>query len=203
MVERAAAGDVGEARQVREAVAAAGRDRTALAPLLDALGRHAAAGSLDALELVLHAVDSLDLARAAVQRLILDEHAIDGVVQDALVAVATSIRGYRGDARLSTWVHQIARNTAVSHLRRRRDEAPLPDELAGGAARISSIIASRVSIAAVLAELPPNYRDPVVLRDVEQLGYDRIGARLGLPESTVRTRVARGRALVAAQLRGA
>jgi len=202
-VARAAAGDLGEARRLRDAMAAAGRDRDALAPMLDALGRHAAAGSLAALELVLHAIDANDLARSAVRRLVLDEHAVDDVVQDALVAVARSIGSYRGDARLSTWVHQIARNTAVSHLRRRRDAAPLPDELAGGAARISSMIASRVSIAAVLAELPPAYRDPVVLRDVEQLGYDVIGTRLELPESTVRTRVARGRALVAARLRDA
>ena len=57
------------------------------------------------------------------------------------------------------------------------------------------MIATRVSLAALLDELPPAYRHPVVLRDVEQLAYDEIGVRLGLGEATVRSRVARGRAL--------
>lgn len=200
-VRRAAAGDPLAARTVRDALRAAGRDHAALAPLLDPLARRAAAGADAALELLLWAVDHLGLAHPAVRRLVLDESAAQDVLQDVLIAVAESVHGYRGDARFTTWLHALARNTAVGHLRRRRETVGLEEVPERGAARISSLIASRVALGAVLEGLPAAYRDPVVLRDVEQLGYDQIGARLGLKPATVRSRVARGRALVAGRLR--
>lgn len=189
-------------------------DRTALraatgterADLLDRLAGDAV-DDRAALETLLWAVDDLDLARPAVRRLVIGEVDVDDVVQDVLITVADRLHTFRGDARFTTWLHQVARHKAIAHLRRRRDEAPLPDdgtETPGtDAARLSSMIATRASVRAALDDLPARYRDPVVLRDVDHLAYDRIAARLDLPAATVRTRVARGRALAAATLRRA
>lgn len=198
---RAAAREVPAAEDVRRRLDAAGTDRDALAPVLDPLATAAAAGSEEALDLLLDAVDRLGLARPAVRRLVLDSDAVDDVCQDVLIAVAEGVHRFRGDARFTTWLHGLARNKAVDHLRRRRDEPidALPEH--DDAARISSMVATRLDLDAILAGLPPMYTEPVLLRDVEQLDYATIADRLGLNAATTRSRVARGRALVAARLK--
>ena len=53
-----------------------------------------------------------------------------------------------------------------------------------------------------LDQLPDEFRLPVVLRDVADLDYAEIAEQLGLPPGTVRSRIARGRAKLAALLDG-
>jgi RNA polymerase sigma-70 factor (ECF subfamily) len=189
-------------RQARESLQRVDRgDGDALAARLDPVAGAAAGGSPEALELLVWAVDELDLARAAIRRVLVDEADVDDVAQDVLVAVAEGIHGFRGDARFTTWLHQVARFKAIAFLRRKRPAEALPEtERLGDAARISSMIASRTSIADVLRALPEEYREPVILRDLEHLPYDELARRLGMNINTAKTRVARGRALVAARL---
>lgn len=168
--------------------------------LLDELAGTAAAGDLAALDALLRTLDERRLVRTAVRRTIVAEADLDDVVQDVMVAVAEGIGGFRGEARFTTWMGGIARHKALAHLRRRRDEAPLPDELVGDARRVSSVLATRATVEDVITRLPDIYRSVVVLRDVEQRPYDEIATTLGLNEHTVRTRAARGRAVAAALL---
>jgi RNA polymerase sigma-70 factor, ECF subfamily len=185
----------------REALRAAAGDRDAIAALLDPLAREAAGGAPEAVEVLVWAVDELGLARPAIRNLLVDEADVEEVTQDVLVAVAETIGGFRGDARFTTWLHQVARFKAIAFLRRRRETAALPgDEAVGDAQRISSMIATRASIDEVLRQLPDEYRQPVLLRDVQQLPYDQLAERLALNINTAKSRVARGRALVAARL---
>lgn len=160
----------------------------------------AATGDIEALEHLLWAIDELRLVRRAIRRMIVDDGGAEEVEQDVLVAVAESIPTFRGDARFTTWVHQIARHKAIAHLRRQRRTEPLPDDL-GDAARISSMIATRTDLDRVITALPDLYRLAVVLRDVERHPYADVAARLGVNVNTAKTRVARGRALAAASLR--
>jgi RNA polymerase sigma-70 factor (ECF subfamily) len=164
---------------------------------LDLLARHAAGGSPLAAELLVEAIDQQGIARRAVRRFLFDDRAVDDVVQDTLVTVAQSIGSFRGESRLTTWVHRLARNRAVDHLRRARAADPLDDDHVGPAARMSSMIVSRESVRQMLEELPPHYRDAVLLRDVERLPYADVAERLGLNLNTVKSHVARGRALLA------
>ncbi len=124
------------------------------------------------------------------------------VEQDVLVVVAETIGSFRGEARFTTWLHQVARFKAIAHLRRRRDALRLGEEEGvGDAVRISSMIASRTVLDDAIGGLPDLCRDAVVLRDVEQLPYAEVAERLELNLNTVKARVARGRALAAAKLR--
>ena len=217
-VVAAGEGDRAAQRRVRQALRALGpSDREAVAELVDPVARAAAAGSPGAVELLVWAVDELGLARPAIRRLLVDDADVDEVAQDVLVAVAETVRGFRGESRFTTWLHQVARFKAIAHLRRRAP-APVADPegadggpggpdgpggpggRVGDAQRISSMIATRASIGEVLRDLPDEYREPVVLRDVEQLSYEELSSRLGLKPNTAKTRVARGRALVAARL---
>ncbi|MEE6288145.1 RNA polymerase sigma factor [Georgenia sp. MJ173] len=137
-------------------------------------------------------------ARAA----LLDEAAVDDVAQDALISVAASIGSFRGSSKITTWVHRIVRHRVVDHLRRQRATSPLPPDDLGPAERMSSMIATRATVRAALASLPELYRDPVTMRDLGGLTYDEIAQRLDRSIGTVKSQVSRGRALVAATLRG-
>lgn len=180
-------------------------DSAARSVLLDPLAV-AASQSEAALELLLWAIDELRLADPSLRRLLVADPDLDEARQDVLVAVAEIIGGFRGEARFTTWLHQVARYKAIALLRRRRPDqgdgaVPLDDDPGpGDAARLSSIIATRVSVTDVVAGLPDLYREAVVLRDVDQRTYDEIAATLDLNVNTAKARVARGRALVAARL---
>ncbi|MGH9210473.1 MAG: RNA polymerase sigma factor [Acidimicrobiales bacterium] len=185
---------------IRTALRRAASDPESLAALIDPLAAHAAAGSLAHLELVVWAIDELRLADFTIRRLVLDESDADDVAQDVLVAVAETISGFRGEARFTTWLNGVARFKAIAHLRRKRDEAPLDDVGPTDAERISSMLANRVVLQELLDDLPEHYRAAVVLRDVQQLPYQEITRRLAINVNTAKSRVARGRALVAARL---
>lgn len=194
-----AAGDAIAARQVVDDVGRRDADRD---DLLEELARRAASGSLLATELLAEVVDRRGLARAAVRRVLVDETAIDDVAQDTLIAMAASIGSFRGDAKFVTWLYRLGRNRAVDHLRRMRATEPLDDGDVGEAQRISSLIAGRQAAQQLVRRLPPAYREAVVLRDIERLSYDEAARLLRRNVNTVKTRVARGRALLAAMLEG-
>jgi len=181
-------------------VRAAASARDALADVLQPVAVRAAAGDSDALEDLIWAVDELRLARPAVRRLVVREADAEEVEQDVLVAVAETIGSFRGDARFTTWLYPVARHKAIAHLRRRNNALALGAEV-GDAARISSIIASRTVLDSVIGAMPELYREAIVLRDVEERPYAEVAERLGVNINTVKSRVARGRALAAARLR--
>jgi len=164
---------------------------------LDVLARHATGGSQMAVELLIEAIDRWGVARSAVRRVLLDEAALDDVTQDTLITVAQAVGSFRGEAKFTTWLHQLARNRAVDHLRRVRAAEPLGDHDHSEAARMSSMVASRAVVRQLLEELPERYRDAVLLRDVERLPYAEAAVRLGRNVNTVKSHVARGRALLA------
>lgn len=114
---------------------------------------------------------------------------------------------FDGRAAFSTWAYRVTTNACLDELRRRarrpsldlpEDGARLPDSAPDAAAGI----ADRLLIDEALAELPEEFRVAVVLRDLCDLDYAEIAATLGIPPGTVRSRIARGRALLARRLTG-
>ena len=67
---------------------------------------------------------------------------------------------------------------------------------------IDQRVTDRMDVDAALATLPPEFRAPVVLRDLCQLDYAEIAEVLAIPPGTVRSRIARGRAALVPLLRG-
>lgn len=191
------------ARWWRQQVTAVGPDGADRADLLDPVALRASAGDVDALDDLLWAIDELKLARRTIRRLVVADVDAEEVEQDVLVAVAETIAAFRGEARFTTWLHQVARHKAIAALRRRDHATPLRDDDMGDAARISSTIATRTALDGAIGGLPDLYRDAVVLRDVERCPYVEVAARLDLNVNTAKSRVARGRALAAAALRDA
>jgi RNA polymerase sigma-70 factor (ECF subfamily) len=128
--------------------------------------------------------------------------------QEALLAVVRGLPRFDGRAAFSTWSYRVATNACLDELRRRRrrPDPGLPDDdtLLGAdpAGPIDDVVIGEMTIDAALQELPPDFRAAVVLRDVCSLDYAEIAEVLGVPPGTVRSRIARGRALLAARLGG-
>jgi RNA polymerase sigma-70 factor (ECF subfamily) len=132
-----------------------------------------------------------------------DDEAFDAT-QEIFLRVWRGLPGFRGDAKLSTWVFQIAWNYLRGHHRRHgRHLAAVADESEQIVARtpdpapgperqaLSADLLDRVSDA--MHRLPEHYRVVVWLRDGEDLSYAEIADVLDLPVGTVRSRLARAR----------
>lgn len=124
------------------------------------------------------------------------------VAQEAFLRAHRAIAGFRGEAKLSTWLYAIVSRLCLGRLgsgeRRllRQGEETLARLADGGAGPAGA--AERGELEAALhraiAELPEERRLVVVLRDLEGLSYEEIAEALGLELGTVRSRLHRARA---------
>ena len=148
----------------------------------------------------------LDDAYTLARYLLRDEHDAQDVVQDAVLRAFRHFHGYAGgDAR--AWLLTIVRNCCLTWQRRTRtDRNTIPltadtVEASGPASDQLAIDSSeRAIVERALAELPPEFREVVVLREVEDLSYKEISDVIGVPIGTVMSRLARARKRLAALL---
>lgn len=130
------------------------------------------------------------------------------LTQDIFLKAWMALPDWRPEARLSTWLLQIARNAALDVLRRRErvgfsaldalpevaDPAPGPDANYAGRQRQARLLDA-------LGQIAPEHREILLLREVEDLSYADIGTTLGLTEGTVKSRLARARTALLARYR--
>jgi RNA polymerase sigma-70 factor (ECF subfamily) len=132
-------------------------------------------------------------------RITVDRFDAEDAVQDALVAAWHHLGTFRGDAAVSTWLYRIAANAATAIVRRRRpeptDELPTP-----GAPDFSQSLVDGDLVQRCLAQLPPVFREALVLRELCDLSYDAVAAHQGVGIQTVKSRLHRARGLFRAAL---
>jgi RNA polymerase sigma-70 factor (ECF subfamily) len=165
------------------------------------LAAAAAQGDRSALEILL--ARHFDRVYAICRRVLLnDQDALDAT-QEALIAITRGIASFDGRARFTTWCYRVATNAALDEIRRRK-RRPMPVETLpdapGSTTGIDDHVADVLDVDAALAELAPEFRTAVALRDLADLDYAEIAAVLGIPPGTVRSRIARGRAALADRL---
>ena len=160
-------------------------------------------GDVEAFERVIlpHLDDAYTLARY----LLRDEHDAQDVVQDAALRALRYFSGYSGgDAR--SWLLAIVRNVSLTWRRRHRDlatsvditELPVADHRETDTRAVDA--SERARIIRALEQLPDEYREVIVLREVQELSYKEISTIVGVPIGTVMSRLARGRKRLAALL---
>jgi RNA polymerase sigma-70 factor (ECF subfamily) len=138
------------------------------------------------------------------RRIVLDpEDALDAT-QEAMIAVARGVARFDGRSAFSTWMYRVATNAALDELRRqRRRPVPTDDEATprrDPTLAVDEAVSTRLDVDSALATLPDEFRVAVVLRDLCDLDYAEIADALDVPAGTVRSRIARGRALLRDQL---
>ena len=139
--------------------------------------------------------------------------------QEVFLRVFRTIQSFRGQSALRTWIYRIVVNQARNRQRwwRRRhraqqvsldehirDHGDLPEQTNGGSpdrALDRKELADRIRIA--LDNLPFDQRTALVLREIDGLSYEEIGFSLGIAVGTVKSRLARARESLRAQLRDA
>ena len=129
------------------------------------------------------------------------EEAADAV-QDACLSAYRAAASFRGDARVTTWLHRIVVNACLDRVRRQaaRPTVPLPEQLP---AEPRDRLAERETVLDVgraLALLPVEQRTAIVLVDLEGMSVEQAAAVLGVPSGTVKSRCSRGRARLAVTL---
>ena len=134
----------------------------------------------------------------------------EDLTQEVFIRAYRNLHRFRGEAKFSTWLYQIAKNMAFNKLRefKRRvygwlkpnhtnDEGePLIEQIASDDRDPESLLEGRESnhhVQKAIAELNPVWRAALILRDIEEMSYEEIGEILGLAQGTVKSRIHRAR----------
>lgn len=123
-------------------------------------------------------------------------------VQDACLSAFRSAASYRGDARVTTWLHRIVVNACLDRARRQavRPTVPLPEQPPPDTRDRLAEAETHLVVSAALAALPEEQRLAIVLVDLQGLSVDEAAAVLAVPAGTVKSRCFRGRARLAVAL---
>lgn len=133
------------------------------------------------------------------------EEAADAL-QDALLSAYRNAGGYRGEAKVTTWLHRVVVNACLDRVRRRQARPTVPMPERGGSTepvdRTDALAAreTALEIEAALAELPVEQRCAIMLVDVHGMPLDDVASVLGVPVGTIKSRCSRGRARLALSL---
>lgn len=155
------------------------------------------------------ALPHLGAAYSLARWLVHNEHDAEDLVQDAYLRALKFFSGYYGgDSR--AWLLTIVRNTCYTWLQRNRAQPltepiddQLEDELGLDFADPEALLLQRVDSQMVrdaLRELPVEFREVVVLRELEALSYKEIAVIVDIPIGTVMSRLKRGRTRLSALL---
>jgi len=122
--------------------------------------------------------------------------------QETFLAAFRNLRGFRGDAKVSSWLHRIAVNQCITRQRRAkvRGETALEDEAERNAAvfalpidaspaRSAEAIERSHAVRKAVISLPPELRQVVVMKEFEELTFQQIADALEIPLSTVKSRL--------------
>jgi RNA polymerase sigma-70 factor (ECF subfamily) len=126
---------------------------------------------------------------------------LDDLLQEVAMSLVRKVSEVRDPAALKPWLRTVAMNAALASARsgrkRARDQG-IEDEntYAGRGVTPESKPEEREEgrrLMELAEKLPDGYREPLLLKALHDLSYREIGAILGLPETTIETRIARGR----------
>lgn len=98
------------------------------------------------------------------------------------------------------WVRTTAYRIAVSRWRRRKRGERSPDRALGSSGVSAAVDESHVALVAALKQLPEAQRQALVLHHIADLPVQQVAAEVGVPEGTIKARLSRGRAALAALL---
>jgi len=168
------------------------------------------AGEVDAFEVLVrrHQKRMLNIAYRIIGNY---EEACESV-QDAFISAYKNIKGFKGEAKFSTWLYAIAINHSKNRLKRLRtrryreaystnNPIPTPDgEIQGDPPSNEPTALDRLEardvqqkVQGCINALNAEFREIIILRDIQGFSYDEISAMLKVPEGTVKSKLFRAR----------
>lgn len=129
----------------------------------------------------------------------------DDVAQDVFTRLVRCLGQFRGDSAFQTWLHRIVVNVSLMALRRRRSRIPTEslDALVGESGEYLAALAeedgalrgaaNKAAMVTAFAQLSPNHREILLLRDVWGYSVEEVCGILGVGESAVKSRTRQAR----------
>lgn len=138
----------------------------------------------------------------------------EDIVQETFLRLYRNKHAYRQIAKFSTWIYTIAGNLAKTELRKRKrrkvvsisdigfddKEYEIEDEMADTEQSTNSLLTDKI-IQNAIDDLPPRFKQVIILRDIQELSYEEIGSILHIPLGTVKSRVNRARLKLQSKLK--
>jgi RNA polymerase sigma-70 factor (ECF subfamily) len=141
--------------------------------------------------------------RVLAYHLLRDSDLMNDALQDTFVKAWAGLPGFRGDAVLGTWLHQICYRICLDYLRRQKVRpagVELDDDLADPTDDVDGLTL-RDQVNAALGRLPVEQRAVLLLVDREGYDYATVAAALEIPVGTVASRLSHARAAMRRTLR--
>ena len=164
------------------------------------------AGDTDAFEALV--LEHQNKVYSLALRMVGNEEDARDMAQEAFIRAFNSLASFRGESKFSVWLYRLTSNICIDFLRGRakrrtvslnwededgeEGELEIPDERFSPEARLERT-ELRESVRRGLDSLSPEYREILLLREINGLSYDEISRALNLEEGTVKSRIARAR----------
>jgi RNA polymerase sigma-70 factor, ECF subfamily len=144
-------------------------------------------------------------------RMLGNRHDAEDMLQEIFLTAHRKLQGYRGDARLSTWMFRLATNLCLDHLRSKamrmsratssidEDDAMEPVSAAPGPA-VGAV--QHIDLERAVARLPQGCRAAFLLHDVEGFEHREVASMLGISEGTSKSQVHKARLKLRGYLAG-
>jgi RNA polymerase sigma-70 factor, ECF subfamily len=155
-----------------------------------------------------------------IYRFIGDYEEATDLTQETFISAFRHFDRFRGEAKVFTWLYQIARNLCINRVRQRdrqralriesldqprdlEDEDGMTREVADWSGSPQTVLEDkelRQRILTAIDSLPPDYKEVVVLREFQNMSYNDIVEATGLTLENVKTRLSRARAMLRRKL---
>ncbi|MCI0693823.1 RNA polymerase sigma factor [candidate division KSB1 bacterium] len=138
---------------------------------------------------------------------------VEDLVQDIFIKILRRLNTFEGRSALFTWIYEITVNQCRDELRRRKRRRwfslqALPEETVERVAVEEESVSAQIeanelrdNLRRELNKLEPKYRELVVLRDLEGLGYDEIARISGTDEKLVKSRLYQARQILSTKMK--
>jgi len=129
--------------------------------------------------------------RYFINRLLDNSELTEDIFQDTWLTVIRRIHGLRDIDAFPAWLYRIARNKVYQQLRKKRNVSGLDENIAvvDHAEDDDFSVEDAAKVHKCLKELPPEYREVLMLRFLEQMSYQQISQVLNCKLGTVRSRL--------------
>lgn len=126
----------------------------------------------------------------------------EDIVQESFIKIYTNLRSFDQNKNFSSWAYRITHNNMIDSVRRDKPTVSIEENdwvsnIADSNVDIGADLElkqTRQEVQAAVCKLPLKYKDVVVLHYFEGYGYEDISDILGIPTSSVGTRLRRGKA---------
>jgi len=127
-----------------------------------------------------------------------DADIADDILQNVFLNIHSKIDSLKDAAKLRSWIYQIARNAIIDHHRSLKSHAELSESIVQPEEDNAETARQEIEgcMLPLVRNLPDNYREAVMLSEIEGMTQKQVAEKLGLSLSAAKSRVQRGRIMV-------